>query len=581
MTTDTPQSYSIRKEADRIFRDVLLRDARLQLPAKVLELAGRTSFNAPDTVDTPFLPVPLRFAEVSAALWALAGTLGSAVARDRFGAEAAGGAQDVTVNTDLAALFLASAVLARVNGKPLSDPAVAAVWGRYDLGRMADPWRRFCTNVYPTRDGRWFHLHGSMNADRSLAMLGLPRDDAAVSTQEEAVAVYADAVRRHDAEWLDVEANEHWRQAGTVCLTRDEFDATEQGRATAADGLYILSRHDDASQNPLPPVPYPAVRDPNDRKPLRGIKMVDISRVIAAPTVARLAAFFGATVVRVSHAGQPEVGALLMDGNLGKRDASLDLKSGDGRAALRRLVEDADVVLDGYRPGALDRLGFGQAYLHALARRRGKGMVVVRENCYGWSGPWAGRSGWQQISDCVTGVSWMMGEFLGLDEPVVPPLPSSDYQTGLVGLIGILTAIDKRATEGGSYTVDISLNQFNRFLLAQGALAPEVQRGLRELHPTFRPRHHDDMMALLTKVMGSLQAAVPRLFRPAYFDSIPSDLGGGGGGGPAGTKDVLTYLRLPVELGVTPLGPAVGSCLPGTHKAEWPQDEGGEASGAL
>ncbi|KLU92248.1 CAIB/BAIF family enzyme [Magnaporthiopsis poae ATCC 64411] len=163
-----------------------------------------------------------------------------------------------------------------------------------------------------------------------------------------------------------------------------------------------------------------------------------------------------------------------------------------------------------------------------------------------------------------------MGEFMGLDEPIVPPLPNSDYQTGLVGLIGIMTAIDKRATEGGSYTVDISLNQFNRFLLAQGALDPEVQRGLRELHPAFKPRHYDDMGSLIAKGLASLMTAVPQLFRPEYFADIPSDLGG-----PAGTKDVLTYLKLPVEYGVTPLGPSVGSCLPGTHKAEWPQDEGG------
>lgn len=431
MSADTPKAYSIRREADRIFRDVLLRDARLQLPPKVLELAGRTSFDAPGTIDTPYLPVPLRFGEVSAALWALAGTLGSAIARDRFGVAA----QDVTVNTDVAALYLASCVLARVNGKPPNDPAVAQVWRRYDLGRMNNTWRRSATAIYPTSDGRWFHLHGSMNADRSLAMLGLPRDNPAVTTQEEAVAVYTDAVRRHDAEWLDVEANGHWRQAGTVCLTQREFDATEQGKATAAHGLYIISRHDGdhvAKQNPLPAVPYPAVSGDGDgdgkKKPLQGIKMLDISRVIAAPTVARLAAFFGATVVRVSHAGLPEVGALLLDGNLGKRDVSLNLKSEEGRAALKRLVEDADVVLDGYRPGALDRLGFGAAYLHAVARRRGEGMVVVRENCYGWSGPWAGRSGWQQISDSVTGVSWMMGEFMGLDEPAVPPLPNSDYQ---------------------------------------------------------------------------------------------------------------------------------------------------------
>jgi crotonobetainyl-CoA:carnitine CoA-transferase CaiB-like acyl-CoA transferase len=86
------------------------------------------------------------------------------------------------------------------------------------------------------------------------------------------------------------------------------------------------------------------------------------------------------------------------------------------------------VILDGYRPGALERLGFGPKYVVELARRRGKGIVYVHENCYGWKRSRVQRSGWQQIIDCDTGVSWLQGKFLGLNEPVVPLLPNSDYQ---------------------------------------------------------------------------------------------------------------------------------------------------------
>jgi crotonobetainyl-CoA:carnitine CoA-transferase CaiB-like acyl-CoA transferase len=122
------------------------------------------------------------------------------------------------------------------------------------------------------------------------------------------------------------------------------------------------------------------------------------------------------------------MGPLLVDGNLGKRDVTLNLKTDQGRKVLEDLLVDADVVLDGYRPGALDQLGFGPAYAFDVAKRRGKGLVYIKENCYGHKGPMAHRSGWQQISDCVTGVSWLMGEFLGLNEPVVPLIPNSDYQ---------------------------------------------------------------------------------------------------------------------------------------------------------
>lgn len=165
-----------------------------------------------------------------------------------------------------------------------------------------------------------------------------------------------------------------------------------------------------------------------------------------------------------------------------------------------------------------------------------------------------------------------------MDHPRPPPPP----RTGLAGLVGILTAIDKRATKGGSYTVDVSLNQYNRFLLAQGVLGRDVQRSLRRLHPDFLPRHYDDMAALLAKSLATLQRGAPRLFRPSYFASIASDFGGvgrDGGGGEEKRKekmDVLTYLIPPVSYGVTRLGYDVGGCLPGSHEAEWPVDGAGE-----
>lgn len=501
------ESYPVRREAEHIFRHVLLKDERLQLPPSIAALAAKMSFTAPDTIDTAYVPVPLKFTESSAALWALAATLGNAIVQERFGVE-----QEVRVNTDIASLFLSSCALVRVDGKPLNDPSIALRYLKYDLGKSSDPYRRLCTNVYRTRDGCYFHLHGSMNADKTLKMVGLPLNNSALTAQEDIIQTYASKVAEFDSDWLESEANEHWRQAGTVCLTEDEFRSSDQGKAIKDDGIYLLRQSDTST---LPPVPYPKVND-DKRRPLEGLRLLDISRVIAAPTISKLAALFGATVIRISCTSQPDMGPLLVDGNLGKRDASLDLKSEAGRETLRQLILEADIVLDGYRPGALERLGFGEDYIHTLAKRRGHGIVVVRENCYGWRGPLAKRSGWQQISDCVTGVSWAMGKFLGLDEPVVPPLPNSDYQTGLAGLVGILVAFEKRAKEGGNYTVDVSLNQFNQFLLQLGQHTPEVQQSLRELHPNFSPRHYDDMVSLTSKVLQSMYQSVPRLFKPAW-----------------------------------------------------------------
>lgn len=556
-TMEQPDSYSLSREANRIFREVLLTDKRLQVPAKVVALAEKTSIDAHDTIDTAFLPVPFKFTESSAALWALAATFGNAIVQERFGIS-----QTARVNTDVASLFLMSAVLATVDGKPLSDPDLASRYLKYDLGRSSDLYRRLCTNVYRTKDGRFFHLHGSMNADKSLAMIGLPRSDDILSSSsyEDVVRAYASKVAEFDADWLDSEANKYWRQAG-VCLTEEEFRASAHGQAVRDDGLYLLQPSDVGT---LPPVPYPKVDD-GKRRPLEGLRLLDISRVIAAPTIAKLAALFGATVIRVSCTTQPDVGPLLVEGNLGKRDVSLDLKSETGRQTLRRLILDADIVLDGYRPGALERLGFGEAYMRTLARRRGRGVVVVRENCYGWHGAWASRAGWQQISDCVTGVAWGMGEFLGLEEPVVPPLPNSDYQTGIVGLLGILAAVDRRANEGGSYTVDVSLTQFNQFLLGLGKLPAEVQASLRALHPDFAPRHSDDMGALIAKYLRSAYQSTPTLFKPEYFDKKESNFQR-----PDGKLETLGFVTSPVKLEITALGYDIGSCFLGTYAPEWP-----------
>jgi hypothetical protein len=326
------------------------------------------------------------------------------------------------------------------------------------------------------------------------------------------------------------------------------------------------------------PVPWPSTST-NTKRPLEGLKIIDVSRVIAAPTVTKLAALFGATVIRVSCPSQPDIGPLLIDGNLGKRDVTLNLKTKEGRDALRELLSDADVFLDGYRPGAMERLGFGPDYVHYLARQRGKGIIYVRENCYGWAGPLASRSGWQQISDCITGVSWLQGQFLGLEEPVVPPLPNSDYQlvnsnghlklytdqsrTGMAGIIGILCALNRRHVEGGSYLLSLSLNYHNSFLLSLGVHDKSIQEELREMHADLHLRHYDDMSRLVSNTVASLRKAVPSLFDSRHFTTLPANLRG-----PEGES--MTFVDSAACFQETKLSYDVGSCFLGTYKPEWP-----------
>ncbi|KAI8952587.1 CoA-transferase family III domain-containing protein [Xylaria longipes] len=550
-------TYTIQNEAARIFRSLLLTDSRLGISDEVRDAAKRTSFDT-SALSKPFLPAPVKCTESSAALWALLGTFGNAIAQRRYGIE-----QSCVVSSDVASLFLFSFLLLRIGGRPVSDPAVAARYSVYDLTAQMMPWRRLVTNVYPTRDGRWFHLHGGLDSDRSLHMLGLP-PRADVTDEMEVIRRLEESVVKFDAEWLDVEANGYWRQAGGICLTPEEYRDSEQGRVLADEGLYTI---EEFLSEGLPPVPWPEVQTTTFR-PLEGIKIVDLTRAIAGPTIARLAALFGATVVRVSNMELPDLGIVLFESNLGKRDAHLNLKTEDGRDALRKLIQDADVVLDGYRPGVLERLGFGPTYVHEIAKRRGKGIVYARENCYGWKGPWKHRSGWQQISDAVTGIGWLFGRMWGRDrdEPVMPFLPNSDFQTGIVGCVAIINALDRRNRKGGNYLVSASLNQLNSFLISLGTQSPEIQQDLRERWPgMLQFRYYDDLHRQMRVLVSSLPKVAPELFQEKNFRTTKADLGV--------PDEDMVFLGPALAYDTTELRYNSGSCMRGTHKPEWPVEE--------
>jgi crotonobetainyl-CoA:carnitine CoA-transferase CaiB-like acyl-CoA transferase len=135
---------------------------------------------------------------------------------------------------------------------------------------------------------------------------------------------------------------------------------------------------------------------------LSGIKVLELCRIIAGPIITRILGEYGADVLKITSPNLSDVPFFQVDGNMGKHAAELDLKSSEGRAEFEKLLAEADVVVDGYRPGALEKLGYGATALTKLAKERGKGFVYVNENCFGYEGEWAGRPGWQQIADCVS-----------------------------------------------------------------------------------------------------------------------------------------------------------------------------------
>lgn len=267
-------------------------------------------------------------------------------------------------------------------------------------GAQSSLYRNAVTSIYRTKDDRFFHVHGSMNPDPMLKALDLP-SDLPITTMDDALfAPFQEAVRKHTAEEMQAMADSN-RQAGTICWTKEEFKQTDHGKANAQVNLFEIQAHPDSTQAPGW---WPSISGTEDspRRPLAGLKVVDLTRVIAGPAISRGLAEMGASVMRVTAPHLCDMSALHPDLNHGKWNTSLDLRSEADRATLRELVLEADVFLQGYRPGVLEKYGFGEKDVVDMCRDRGRGIIYVAENCYGWHGPWMGRSGWQQISDAVS-----------------------------------------------------------------------------------------------------------------------------------------------------------------------------------
>ncbi|KAL8789894.1 MAG: hypothetical protein Q9195_006604 [Heterodermia aff. obscurata] len=309
--------------------------------------------------------------------------------------------------------------------------------------------RVLATSIYKTRDNRFYHIHGSLNPDQTLTALGLPLEGEPDDTYEQVVQRFQDKVSQFDAIALDELMNEQHRQAGTIAWSSEEYFASEHGRQNSKVGLYELIRDTDSHQ---PATWWPDHRSlpSSPERPLAGLKVVDLTRVIAGPTITRSLAELGASIMRVTSPQIVDFTTVFRDLNWGKWNCSLHLTDEVDKKALRNLILDADVVVDGYRPGVMDKLGFSRQAIFDLVRRRDRGIIHVRENCYGWHGPWAHRSGWQGISDACCGVSRTFAEGMGLNEAVTPPFPNSDHCTGTIGSTAILQALVQRSSQGGS-----------------------------------------------------------------------------------------------------------------------------------
>jgi crotonobetainyl-CoA:carnitine CoA-transferase CaiB-like acyl-CoA transferase len=309
-----------------------------------------------------------------------------------------------------------------------------------------------------TADG-WVRTHANYphHQQRLLSALGVP------GTSADPVADVAAAL----AERASPEVEETVSAAGGLAValrTAGEWAAHEQARAVAARPLVEHERLDTANARVLAPV------GGGPLLPAAGLRVLDLTRVIAGPVATRTLALLGADVLRVDPPGLPEILDQHTETGFGKRSTTLDL----GRAAERRTFEEllsaADVVLTGYRPGALDRFGLSP---RALAARR-SGVVVAQLSAWGAYGPWAGRRGFDSLVQVATGIAAIEG---AEERPGALPAQALDHGTGYLMAAAVLRALTEQAEQGGGRVVRLSLARTAAWLTGGIERAPGEDAG--------------------------------------------------------------------------------------------------------
>jgi crotonobetainyl-CoA:carnitine CoA-transferase CaiB-like acyl-CoA transferase len=270
--------------------------------------------------------------------------------------------------------------------------------------------------------------------------------------------------------WGAVEFEEAAARAGLVATALRSFaqwDATAQGQAVASLPLFRIERIGDAA-----PLALPALDA--QQRPLAGIKVLDVTRILAGPVGGRALAAYGADVMLVNAPHLPNIEAIA-DTSRGKRSAHVDLRAAEGRAAMDALLTEAHVFIQGYRPGGLESLGYGPA---AAAARR-PGIVYVSLTAYGTTGPWAARRGFDSLAQTAMGFNRAEGEAAGDGQPRPLPMQILDEATGYLIAMAASAALWRQRREGGSWHVQVSLAQTGQWLRTLG----RVDDGLAAVVP--------------------------------------------------------------------------------------------------
>lgn len=321
----------------------------------------------------------------------------------------------------------------------------------WTLPALRDP----LTGDYQTRDG-WIRLHANAPRHRGTAekVLGCGGDRAAAA--------------KAAAGWSRAELESAIVAAGGCAAEMrscDEWLRHPQGIAVASEPLIHFTETSRMTRQPLS-------WGPVDR-PLSGIRVLDLTRVLAGPAATRFLAGYGAEVLRIDPPDWEEPG-VVPEVTLGKRCARLNLKAPNDRVRFESLLRDADILIHGYRPGALAGLGYSEQSLQELA----PGLIEVSLDAYGWSGPWAKRRGFDSLVQMSAGIAAAGMAWRGADKPIPLPVQALDHATGYLMAAAALRGLTRRFASHRGYRARLSLARTAKELVDFGT--HESDRPLEE-----------------------------------------------------------------------------------------------------
>lgn len=326
-----------------------------------------------------------------------------------------------------------------------SDLRLGELWCRTTLQpqgwTLPDSWDPVAGN-YRAQDG-WIRLHTNVLEHRAAALGVL------------GVGVDRDQVARAVAGWK--------------CLELEQAIIEKGGVAAAMLGLRDWAQHPQGQAVAQEPLihwrEYPALdcRLPELSGDLNGLRVLDLTRVLAGPVATRFVAGFGARVLRIDPPHWREDG-VAPEMTLGKACAGLDLRLAADRGRFERLLSEAHVLVHGYRPGALAGLGYDEERRRSLNPH----LTEIALCAYGWSGPWRARRGFDTIVQMHTGLAQEAMHRSAADEPVLLPIQALDHGTGYLMAAALVRALHLQRSDGKPRSARLSLARTARLLMAAG-----------------------------------------------------------------------------------------------------------------